>query len=197
MPETTRTFVAVEIPAPQGEKLTRLQQQLAPRIPTARMTSSPPFHLTLAFLGDVPDTDLNLVCRAVAEACGLFSSFELWLEGVGAFPSPTRPRVIWAGLVGADGSPLAELHQTIARALKKVGYRPDDKFSPHVTLGRIRQDRRGGRSPDLTAIFQPFQNWSGGTFRVSEIVTFSSTLTPEGPIYAPLGRAPLGGQKNH
>ena len=196
MPKTTRTFVAIEMPAAQGEKLTRLQQQLAPDIPAARWLPSRPFHLTLAFLGDVPETDLNQVCHAVAEACGPFSAFELRVEGAGAFPSPARPRVIWAGLLPPDGSPLFELHKGIFQALKKVGYRADDKFSPHVTLGRLRQDRRGGRSPDLTAILQPFQNWSGGAFRVSEVVTFSSNLTPEGPIYAPLARAPLAGQKN-
>ena len=198
MPKTTRTFVAIAIPSQQGEKLTRLQEQLAPEIPAARWSSSPPFHLTLAFLGDVPDGDLNAVCRAVAEACGPFSAFDLRLEGVGAFPSPARPRVIWAGLRAADGSPLFELHKAIVMALTKAGYRPDDqRFTPHATLGRIRQDRRGGRSPDLTAMLQPLQNWSGGTFRVSEVVTFASTLSPEGPVYAPLARAPLAGEKSH
>ncbi len=198
MPKTTRTFVAIAIPAPLGEKLTRLQRELAPAIPAARWSSSPPFHLTLAFLGDVPDGDLNPVCRAVAEACGPLSAFDLRLEGVGAFPSPSRPRVIWAGLLAPEGSPLVELHKAIVKALTKVGYRPDDqRFTPHATLGRIRQDRRGGQAADLTAALQPLQNWSGGTFEVTEVVTFASTLTPEGPIYAPLARAPLAGEKSH
>jgi RNA 2',3'-cyclic 3'-phosphodiesterase len=98
MPKTTRTFVAIAIPTPQGEKLTRLQQQLAPQVPAARWSASPPFHLTLAFLGDVADGDLNAVCTAVATACLAFPPFDLRLEGVGAFPNPARPRVIWAGL---------------------------------------------------------------------------------------------------
>ena len=109
MPKTTRTFVAIAIPTPQGEKLTRLQQQLAPEIPAARWSASPPFHLTLAFLGDVPDIDLNAVCHAVAEPAGPFLPFDLRLEGVGAFPSPARPRVIWAGLAATGGLAAASL----------------------------------------------------------------------------------------
>ena len=195
MPKTTRTFVAIVIPGPQGEKLTRLQQQLAPTIPAARFSTSPPFHLTLAFLGDVADADLNAVCRAVAEACGPFPVMDLRLVARRAFPSPARPRVIWAGLAAADGPPLADLHNAIGHALKRIGYRPDDRFTPHITLGRIRQDRQGGRSPDLTRILQPFQSWSGGSFPVSEVVTFASTLAPEGPLYTPLARAPWPDRK--
>ena len=68
MARTTRTFIALPVPSALGEKLTRLQGLLAPKVPAARWSSSPPFHMTLAFLGDVPDNDLNTVCKAVAEA---------------------------------------------------------------------------------------------------------------------------------
>ena len=53
--------------------------------------------MTLAFLGDVAELDLNRVCQAVAAAAAPFPRFDLRLEGVGAFPEPARPRVIWAG----------------------------------------------------------------------------------------------------
>ena len=78
-----------------------------------------------------------------------------------------------------------------------VGYRPEDlRFTPHVTLGRIKSDRRGQQPLDLTAILEPYQTWSGGTFSVNEVVTFASTLTPDGPAYAQLARAPLCREKN-
>jgi 2'-5' RNA ligase len=196
MPKTTRTFVAIAIPAPLGERLTRLQELLAPAIPSARWSTSPPFHLTLAFLGDVPDCDLNIVCLAVAQASSPFTPFELRLEGVGAFPSPARPRVIWAGLDAPDGSPLFDLQRAIVRSVTRVGYRPDgQRFTPHATLGRIRQDRRGSRPGDITAALDALRSWSGGTFEAGEVITFGSTFTPEGPVYAPLARAPLAGKK--
>jgi 2'-5' RNA ligase len=196
MPKTTRTFVAIAIPASHGENLTRLQERLAQQIPGVRWSANSPFHMTLAFLGDVRDGDLNAVCTAVAEACSPFPAFDLRLQGVGVFPSPARPRVIWAGLLAPDGSPLFELYKAITRVLTRVGYRPEgDRFTPHATLGRIRQDRRSSPVHDLTAGLQPFLAWSGGSFPVSEVVTFASTLSPEGPIYAPLARSPLSGKK--
>ncbi len=196
MPKTTRTFIALPIPTALGERLTRLQAALAPQVPQARWSSSSPFHMTLAFLGDVPDTDLNEVCKAVAEAAGPFSPLELRLEGVGAFPSPSRPRVIWAGLAAPETTILVDLQRAIVKGLAKAGYRPDDeRFTPHTTLGRIRSDRRGPRPADLTEILAPYQTWSGGAFIAGEVITFASTLTPDGPVYAPLARAPLAAKK--
>jgi 2'-5' RNA ligase len=196
MPRTTRTFIAVAIPAALGEKLGRLQTQLAPAVPGARWTTTEPFHMTLAFLGDVAELDLNPLCKAVAEATAPFRRFEVRLEGVGAFPDLSRPRVIWAGLTAPDLSPLHDLQKAVAGAATEVGYRPDDqRFTPHVTLGRIKSDRRGPRPPDLTQPFERYRTWSGGSFTVSEVITFGSTLTPEGPTYAPLAKAPLAGRK--
>jgi 2'-5' RNA ligase len=196
MPRTTRTFIAIAIPAPLGEKLTRLQSQLAPSVPGVRWTATSPFHVTLAFLGDVEERDLNNLCRAVAGAVAGIPRFEARVEGVGAFPDPARPRVIWAGLTGPDESPLHELHKAVARAATTAGYRPDDqRFHPHVTLGRMKSDHRGPRPPDLMPILEQYRTWSAGSFTVHEVVTFGSTLTPEGPIYAPLAKAPLSGRK--
>lgn len=198
MPRTTRTFVAIPIPAPLGEKLTRLQAQLAPAVPGARWTSTEPFHLTLAFLGDVADVDLNEVCKAVAEAAGRFSRFNLRLECVGAFPAPARPRIIWAGVTGDDISLLPALQKAIAGATAGAGYRPDDeRFTPHVTLGRIKADRGRPPPPDLTPALERYRTWSAGTFAVTEVVAYGSTLTQDGPIYTPLAKCPLSGGKTH
>jgi 2'-5' RNA ligase len=196
MAKTTRTFIALPVPASLGGQLTRLQTLLAPKVPAARWTSTLPFHMTLAFLGDVQDNDLNTVCKAVAAACLPFAPFELVLESVGAFPNPARPRVLWAGLTATDTSPLLELQQAIVKQVSAAGYRPDDqRFTPHVTLGRIKSDRRGQDSLNLTTILQPYLTWSAGAFRVAEVITFASTHSPEGPVYAQLARAPLSGKK--
>ncbi len=52
-----------------------------------------------------------------------------------------------------------------------------------------------GPAPDLTPLLNHYRTWAAGSFTASECVTFASTLTPDGPAYAPLGRAPLGGRK--
>jgi 2'-5' RNA ligase len=197
MPETTRTFIAVAIPAPLGEKLTRLQSRLALEIPGVRWTSTLPFHVTLVFLGDVRNADLNQVCTVVSQATSPFPSFELRVEGIGAFPNAARPRVIWAGLKSPEPCPLLQIQESIARNVARIGYRSDkDRFTPHATLGRIKPDRRSPPAPDLTKILSAYQSWEGGTFTVRDLTTFASTLTPQGPVYAPLAQARLTGKKN-
>jgi 2'-5' RNA ligase len=194
MASTTRTFIAVPVPESLGQKLTRLQTLLAPDLADVRWTSILPFHLTLAFLGDVEDTDLNDVCRASATSAGSFPPFELRLEGLGTFPSPTRPRVVWVGATGPGLDPLARLQKEVAKAVRGVGHPPDDdRFHPHVTLGRLKPGRRP--SPDMTPLLKHYRTWSAGSFTVNEAVVFASTLTPDGPLYAPLGRGPLRGRK--
>jgi RNA 2',3'-cyclic 3'-phosphodiesterase len=196
MPQTTRTFVAIAVPERVGQKLVRLQTELGRLIPQCRWTASLPFHATLAFLGDVRDHDLNDVCKAVETgaltrpASNADEAFKLELQGLGAFPSAAKARVIWAGMTAPNLQPLLDLQQSIIAALDRAGYRPDDRrFHPHVTLGRIKSS--GASRCDVTDVVERFRGWSGGSFRVAEITTFASTLGPDGPTYAPLGRARL------
>ena len=86
--------------------------------------------------------DLNAVCRAVAEAAGPSPSFELRLEGLGAFPSPARPRVIWAGPDGPGRLAAARAcRRRVVQALTEAGYRPDDAI--HAPR-HPRPDQAGG-----------------------------------------------------
>jgi len=190
MPRTTRTFVAIAIPELLGMKLTRLQRLLAPEVPGVRWSVIPPFHLTLAFLGDVADVDLKPLCDAVAEATADLEPFELRLEGLGVFPDPARARVAWVGLTGPGLSALAELRERVAEAATATLSLPgDSRFHPHVTLGRLKVDRRNPL--DLTPLLKHYRTWSAGSFPVTEVITFASTLTPDGPAYAKLGTAPM------
>jgi RNA 2',3'-cyclic 3'-phosphodiesterase len=190
MPRTTRTFVAIAVPELLGAKLTRLQRLLAPEIPGARWSETSPFHMTLAFLGDVADVDLKPVCEAVAVAAADFEPFELRLEGLGVFPAPAKARVAWVGLAGPGLPALAELRDRVARAATSTLSLPvDARFSPHITLGRLKVDRRNPL--DLSPLLKHYRTWSAGSFHVTEVITFASTLTPDGPVYARLGTAPL------
>jgi 2'-5' RNA ligase len=194
MSRATRTFIAVTLPDSLTRKLTRLQALLGPELPGTRWSATLPFHLTLAFLGDVPDADLNAICRATVEASASSSPFDLRLEGLGAFPAPGRPRVIWVGVNGAGLVPLERLRADIVGAVRDVGHPPeDDRFHPHVTLGRVKTVR--GAPLDLTPWIKHYQTWSAGAWPISEAVVLASTLTPDGPEYMPLVHAPLRGRK--
>ncbi len=197
MADTTRTFLALAIPDDRVAKLGRLQSLIAPEMPGTRWVDPTRFHATLAFLGDVPHADLGRVCRAVAVACADRGPLDLRLEGLGVFPDIERPRVAWVGLTGPDIEELGALRAAVVEAVGRAGYPPDDpRFHPHVTLGRL-QVRRGAPAPaGLDALLRHYHLWSAGSFRVVEVVTYSSTLNPEGPLYTPIARAPLGGGKD-
>ena len=133
MANATRTFLAVAVPESLELRLTRLQSQLAGEVPEGRWVVTRPFHVTLAFLGDVDVSDLNAVCVATAETAAPFGRLEIELRGLGAFPTPARPRVVWTGV----GGPGLERARTTSRPTSParppgVGYPPDDdaRFTP-------------------------------------------------------------------
>jgi 2'-5' RNA ligase len=96
--------------------------------------------------------------------------------------------------MGPGVESLSALQKKVAQAVARAGYPPDDsRFHPHTTLGRVKSGR--GPAPDLTPLLNHYRTWSAGSFTASECVTFASTLSPDGPVYAPLVRAPLEGRK--
>ena len=202
MSDTTRTFIALAVPETLNLRLTRLQQQLAGELSGVRWSTTPPFHVTLAFLGDVSHSDLVAVCRAVEKAVAVFAPFSLKLDGIGAFPDPTRPRVIWTGISGPGVETLRELQGAIAKAVARVNYATDSKpYHPHVTLGRAESGRGRGRqkgeepTADMSRLISHYRTWHAGPFPVSQVITFASASTREGPSYTPLGRGSLKAKK--
>ncbi len=193
MPRTTRTFIALPIPAPLKAKLERLQRLIAPSLPDARWVEPAGFHLSLAFLGDVDDTELSLVCNAVAVAVQGCSPVHLTIKSLGAFPDMSQPRVLWVGIEG-DLDKLAELQAAVCQAADRAGYRPDnERFRPHITLGRMKIRR--GEGLDSTALEAHYRTWAAGVFTADSVITYASTGDSEGPSYTPLGIAPLSNKR--
>ncbi|HEY2154395.1 MAG TPA: RNA 2',3'-cyclic phosphodiesterase [Isosphaeraceae bacterium] len=194
MPRTTRTFIALPVPGAVRTKLEALQKTLAPGVEGARWVGPDAFHLTLAFLGDVADPDLNAVCLAVAESVRRQPRFSLEVRGLGAFPDAQRPRILWAGIEG-DLDALAAVQRAAFEASTAAGYRPaDERFHPHVTLARLKPGR--GPAADLAPVLARYRAWKAGPFPIDTVTTYASTTSPDGPAYAPLGRAALAA-KSH
>ena len=147
------------------------------------------FHLTLKFLGPV-DTgripDVTEALMSVAEAC---PSFHLGIRGLGAFPSPARPRVLWAG-IDAGAAPAAALAARVDDGLEALGFKREARaFSPHVTLGRARQPHAQPRLAEalVSTLFL-------GRVEVASISLMRSDLSPRGARYTELAAAPLARQ---
>lgn len=126
-----RLFVAIDLPKPVGWRLNRLIAE-PPR--GVRPVHAGQLHLTLHFLGDVPDAAHAMLPEALAGVP--HEPFTIVINGTGVFPPRGRPTVLWAGI--ADSAPLAALHAAIGTALESIGVQIERRpYVPHVTLARL------------------------------------------------------------
>lgn len=148
-------------------------------------------HLTLQFLGAVPEERLAALRSALAAAGAGARPLALELRGAGGFPSARRPRVVWVG-VGGEVEALSGLAAEVGRRLAPLGFPPEARpFSPHLTLGRAREGRG---APGLGGALAQVAGMEGTPWRATELTLYRSHLAPSGPRYEALDRFPLGGQ---
>src|SRR5262245_38768293 len=184
-----RTFIALELPKHVRDKAVVLQESLARTGGEVKWVEPENLHVTLLFLGEVVDRDVPAVCRAVADCCRERPAFPMSVETAGCFPSPRRPRVLWAG-VGEGAAELIALHDALEPPLLELGcYRREERrYTPHITLGRVRSDRP---TEGLATALAKHAAWKGGAVQVEEVLVMSSELTRDGPEYTVLARAAL------
>jgi RNA 2',3'-cyclic 3'-phosphodiesterase len=187
-----RTFIAVEMSpsviARAGDLIDKL------RVAAAEINWVRPqqMHLTLKFLGDVPDTETPDICRVVNEVAAAIEPFEITCRGVGAFPNLREPRTLWIGIEdGADE--LKRLQTAIEDGLKtKLGYPKEQRgFHPHLTLGRVKRELPGGRG-QLAELLEKHAHFDADLAVIDEVVTFASFLGRQGPSHDALGTSELG-----
>lgn len=184
-----RLFIAVDFPPPVRSALGEIVRTLADADLPVRWIPEDNFHLTLRFLGDRPDEDVEVLRRILLELAADAEPFEAGFGPVGAFPSPRRPRVIW---ISVDAGPrLRLLRDELERKLAAAGFGRDERsFRPHVTLGRARNDAAPGA-------FRSFVALAGGlgldeSFPVDTVDLVRSHLGSDGSRYECLVAARLG-----
>ena len=174
-----RLFVALEIPQGVRAGLTLL----GGGVPGARWLNEEQLHLTLRFIGEVDENEANDIDDALATIRA--PKFTLELAGVGEFGGKI-PRAIWAGVRGNEA--LLHLQKKVETALHRIGTPPDErKFSPHVTLARLKSAPR-----EKVAEFLAHHGlYASGPFPVERFVLFSSQLGSGGSVYHPERIYPL------
>lgn len=148
-----RLFVACVPSAASRALLAEEGARLLRAAPALRIVGAADLHFTVAFLGATPDDRVEALCARLAEVASAQRPFEVRIEGLGAFPSYHRPRVLWAGLESGPGATaLTGLARRVRRACLAAGCTPDANgtFEPHVTLGRLgtRGPGAGGPPPE-------------------------------------------------
>jgi 2'-5' RNA ligase len=135
-----RAFVAVFPPRRVREALFRAARDL-PASRDFRLIGPEKLHLTLKFLGNIPEDDLDRLTQALEPLRGWHEPFEVSTSGFGAFPSEKRARILWAG-VGEGSEPLRVLAQSVEDLLEPAGFEREGRpYVPHLTLGRARGRR--------------------------------------------------------
>jgi 2'-5' RNA ligase len=189
-----RLFIAMAVPLDVRKAIARAQEQLRRCAPpgSIRWTSAEQFHLTLKFLGDVTPDQAMALRDPLAQICEALPPAQLFAQGLGSFPHTRQPRVIWAGVDDAAGW-LTGLHRQIELAMRP--YAPTEnpeKFSAHITLGRIKPGRHGSLKPvwdrALTLRDQTFGAWLA-----DEMVVYHSRLTSERAVHEPFYICRLAG----
>jgi 2'-5' RNA ligase len=143
-------------------------------------------HVTLKFLGGVEASRVEGVAAALHEAATGLAAFDLAIEGLGAFPSRTRPRVLWAGL-GVGAAVAATLAERVDTALAGLGFPAETRpFAGHVTLGRVREPRANPRLAEALGAQVAF-----GRQPVGGVSLMRSDLSPRGARYQELAALPL------
>ena len=177
-----RTFIAMEIPASiqtaiEGEITSKLRRCNV----RCSWVKADNIHLTLKFLGDTPADRIEAIADDIAFVIEGIAPLNLRLDGVGTFGGRS-PRVVWAGISG-ETEALELIARTIDNAMLKHGF-PHEKrrFSPHLTVGRIRNPR--GADELIEKInrleIEPID------FTADKIIFMKSELTPHGSIYTPM-----------
>ena len=185
--EKIRAFIAVELPSFLKEELGRVESILkASNTTPVKWVDFESIHLTLKFLGDIESSRVGEIIEGIKNACVGISPFELKINGLGVFPNPARTRIAWVGLVDSTDE-LSLLQRNIESEMEKLEYeRETRKFSPHLTLARVRDQatpderKRFGNLVTATA-------FSSERITVNSVSLMQSRLTRQGALYTRLG----------
>jgi len=180
---TRRLFLALALPEPVRATLVALAEPLR----GVAWTQPAQLHLTLRFLGDVPEENIEPITARLAAV--QVEPFLLPLEGVGAFPPKSAPRIVWLG-VGRGHPRLHQLRKRVDDAVLAAGLTALDlrSFHPHVTLARCTELAAAAVVPWLRA----HHGFVAPPFRVAAFDLCASELKPAGAVHTRLQSFPLG-----
>lgn len=212
MKSVVRCFIAVDVGPGIRREVEKTVRRLSGEAPQVKWTAPDRFHLTLKFLGDVPMTELHRVIRAVEKAALEVEPFDLFFEGLDAFPSAKNPRTLWVGATDGVGE-ARELVSRLETEFSALGYpREIRPFTPHLTIGRLGSEKRKHREhdnlpPDEKVAESPGASLADllvaeretffGTSPVDSLLVFSSELSRQGPKYEVLAEVELKNSRGY
>lgn len=176
-----RVFCAIELPAEVRARLEDHGRRLRKEVPEAAASWSrvENIHLTLKFFGNVEVNRIEKISAAAERAVTEFSTFQIGIGETGVFPRPSRPQVLWIGVIDQSGQ-LSALQEKFENECAAEGFLKEDRaYKPHLTIARLRKPEgtRQLAEAHLEMKFEPIE------VDVKEIVLFRSELSPKGSKY--------------
>jgi 2'-5' RNA ligase len=152
-----------------------------------KWVNSENWHITLIFLGDTPESEVEKLKLMIEESFKHIPAFSAALSGVGVFPNSHNPKVLWIGFDSLQ--PLMPAQYRLVELLQFHGFSLDNKpLKPHLTLARIRNPEH---VVSFESLLEKYQSYSFGTVKIKQVVLYESILTSNGPVYTPLFVAEL------
>lgn len=183
-----RLFVAVDAGSEAASAIRGAIARVRPHAARAAWTDRTAPHLTLVFLGDVPDDRVEPVRNSLREAARRNPPLTLRVQGVGLFGRPTHPRTLWAGVEG-DREQLVALAADLRRALVVLGFALEDRaYQPHLTLARARGERG---DPGLARCAAELRDHPFAVIHATAITLYRSELHPSGARHHEVERCAL------
>lgn len=184
--DTTRAFIALELSPEIKQALADYVAPLRALDKGLSWTNAENVHLTLKFLGDVFESQIENVTAALRETCASFPLIGAEISDSGVFPNAHRPRVLWIGIKENSGK-LTELAQCIENECRRLGFEQEERnFTPHLTIGRVKEGKAANVVRALRA--QPVL---ARHIVFHECVLMMSELHAQGSIYTALARFPF------
>jgi 2'-5' RNA ligase len=188
-----RVFIAVDLPPAIQESV---EKQTAPLRRTLgddliRWVPAQNMHLTLKFIGNIAASHLDFLKQMLTQSVNSQRQFDLQIGGIGSFPNLKRPRVLWVGIhAPAD---LTSLQKNVEAGAVRLGYEKEERgFSPHLTLGRVRQNVSAADLQRIRSALENTQIGRIGTATIEAVHLYKSDLHTDGSIYTKLLSVPLG-----
>ncbi|MFH1009869.1 MAG: RNA 2',3'-cyclic phosphodiesterase [bacterium] len=181
-----RLFIAIDLPEEWKEKLAQLQSSIEWLGRGISWARSEGMHLTLKFLGEVPEEKVGEIVAGLEHACEGVVPFDIRMRGTGCFPNSKRPRVYWAGLDG--GKSVLELQAQVESEMEGLGFpREERAFTPHLTIARIKEPM--GKERMTRALLD--YKLETDAVQIREVLLMQSILKPTGAEYRPQSRMEL------
>ena len=174
-----RAFLAAEINEELKEKISDVQKQLMEADAPVKFVEPHNLHFTFKFFGEIDGEKSEEIVSAVETKIQNYFPFEIFIKGVGVFPNPRYIRVLWLGV--EDSEPFSKLQMDLDEDFKKMGFKKERSYVPHLTMGRV----RGAKNKDaLLSKIEELEDVEIGKMKIDKLLLKESVLKRDsGPVY--------------